>query len=626
MFCFSQGIAQDTINIFRTNITRQNNYTTSLAQNFLLNKRVKYWEYSVRQSQELLYNQTLLSQRLVQGNTAAQIWIKRNKGKYFNPVIWWESDAFLNNNNARSQLYAGYSIRPFAQLEFIPLYGYNIDIRNGRMDEGATPALFARWQSARAKEYDFMVQGFSRVKYIAPRRQDNHRVEFQGNKYIGEEVRLWFSSLSSFHEMDDYQAQSIQRLLSDTLNFHTGINYTLLPGLVVELGQRLTRQNRNYRFAHLYGGNPEFNTSGFRQDELQTQIKVAWQRQRLMGWVGYEYLLLDRTYRLANDLNLGANQFSELLKREAEKNYRSAFQKWSVFLRYRLHTRHAIETEYSSQYLRYDTPLNSNFDDRDEVTYIVRCSWEARWRRNFRMIYETTGQSRYSGFLSGTRSRDNYHQYNLKMRAASDWQFHPDWNLKTDQAVYVTYNVKTFGDPQFTDRSVRFLENMAELSGSWHRRWRSTFTAERKVQMLAYLNWPEFSESPLDTTRYITLQNKHEYTWGGKARHKTWTVGIGYRHFILQRNLIARVQEMPDNRIRLQMINRQSGPLSDCAFHTRKGNRLGFSIWWQRQKVFNKETQVDEELYPAQNIPQQELYTVQKILRPYFEIHALWLF
>jgi len=620
--------AQDSTRVFKTDITRQNNFTTSIQQFFGFYGTSGKTSVFVNQNQELLYNQTLATGRLVQGNAAAQVWIRQASGKRIQPVLWWESDAFLNNRNARSQLYAGIAIKPYDALELIPLYGYNIDVRNGRPDHGASPALFMRWQPQKLRDADLAFQGFSRVKYIAPRRQDNHRAELLTAKSIAGNSRVFMNLSAAFHGMDDYQSRSVQRLLSDTLNLQAGFTYTLMPGLLAEGAQRLTRQHRNYRFSHLEKGLPEFNASGFQQDELQSQIKLNLKRNKWMSYIAYEYILINRTYRLENDMQLAQPLYQEQLRREAEKNYRSAFQKWSFFSQYSFSRKHSVELEYSGQYLQYDTPLNTNFDDRDELTYIIRTAWNARWRSNFKMLYEVTGQSRYSGFLSGTRSRDNYYQYNLKFRSAGEWRFHPLWTLSLDQAVYVTYNVKVFGDPQFTDRSARFLEHRADMSGQWHHRWRSTFLAERKVQMLSYLNWEQFSENPLDTTWFINLQHTTEYMWGGKGRNLTWSLAAGFRHFIQQRHLIAENKDeiFPNNTIRLQMINRQSGPLSDFILRSKRGNRLSISIWWQRQKVFNQSESADADLYPAQAITYRELQNVQRILRPYFDIRALIVF
>lgn len=622
------ALAQDSTRVFRTGITRQNNFTTSVQQFFGFYGTSGKTSVFVNQNQELLYNQTLATGRLVQGNAAAQVWVRHAAGKRIQPVIWWESDAFLNNKNARSQMYAGLAFIPHPSLEVIPLYGYNIDVRNGRPDHGATPALFLRWQPRRIKDADLAIQGFSRVKFIAPRRQDNHRAEILAAKYIAGDAKVFMNLTGAFHGMDDYQSQSVQRLLSDTLNLQAGFAYTLLPGLIAEGVQRITRQHRNYAFQKLDMGLPEFNASGFRQDELQSQIKLSMNRHKWMSYIAYEYLLIDRTYRLENDIRMPQALYQEQLRREAEKNYRSAFQKWSFFTQYTLNRKHAAEIEYSGQYLQYDTPLNTNFDDRDELTYIIRTAWNARWRSNFKTISEITGQSRYSGFLSGTRSRDNYYQYNLKFRSAAEWKFHPLWALSVDQAVYVTYNVKVFGDPQFTDRSARFLEHRADLSGQWHPRWRSNFSAERKVQMLSYLNWEQFSENPLDTTWFVNLQHTTEYMWGGKGKHLTWSLAAGYRYFVQQRHLIADNKDeiFPNNTLRLQMVNRQSGPLSDFILRTRSGNRLSISVWWQRQKVFNQYQNADAELYPVQAITERELQNVQRILRPYFDIRALIVF
>lgn len=616
--------AQDTISLFRSSVLRQNNFTTALNQELRLEKKIGNAYLQIRHGQEALYNQSLESRKMVQANAANHLWIKYRTHKNIQPLIFIESDAFLNSKNGRSQWYAGTAIRPFRNMEWIPLIGYNVDVRNGRPDHGNTFATFFSWYPiSQIGTTRMNLNGYSRVKFIAPRRQDNHRLNFDLNKILPGGGRVFFLSNASFHELDDYQSRSVERMLSDTLSGQVGGSFKIAKYFFAEADQRLTSQQRKFKYRSLVDSPPEFNNTGFRQEEIQSNLRLSLRRNRLSAYVSYEFLLLERKYFLENQLQLAPALFQEFFNREAQKNYRSAFQKWMVFSRWRFHHRHALEVEYSSQYLKYDTPLNSNQDDRDEITYIFRATWESRWRSNFFISQDWTAQSRYSGFLSGNRSRDNYHQYNLKYRIQSEWQFAPGWVLKSANAVYVTYNVKTLGDPQFTDRSTRFLEHQVDLSGQWHRRWRSSLVVERKAQHLSYLNWSGFSETPLDTTWFTTLQQLNEYTWGGKSGGLTWTFCGGYRYFLLSRNNATRLinPESNDVKIALQSFNRQAGFISELKLRTWKANVIGLKIWWQKQVVWNKAQNISEDTYVVASITKQELDVRQRIFRPYFEIN-----
>lgn len=616
-------LGQDSISVFRSSLIRQNNFTTGTLQDLMMNKQVGKTKLIIRHFQEALYNQSLETKKLVQANAASQIWIQRRLDKKVQPLIFLESDVFLNSKNGRSQWYVGSALIPLKQLEIIPLLGYSLDVRNGRTDHGPTYASFFSWKpSFRSPTTQVNFTGFSRVKFIAPRRQDNHRFEWNVGTVLPGGVKPWLQAGGSYHELDDYQSRSVQRMLSDTISLHAGINYQLNKKLFTETSQRVAQQHRKFQYKSLIDSLPEFNHTGFRQDELQSLLRISFVGKRISLSALYEYILIDRTYRLENQLQMPSVLFQESFQREAEKNYRSAYQKWNLFSRFIVSRRHSLEAEYSSQYLKYDTPLNSNLDDRDEITYIVRTAWDARWRRNFFMNYELTGQSRYSGYLAGIRSRDNYHQYNLKNRIISEWSFLPGYSIKTVHAVYVTYNVKSFGDPQLTDRSTRFFENQLEGAATWHRRWKSILSFERKVQLQSYLNWIGFSETPLDTTWFTTLQQTNEYTWGGKGQGITLTMAFGYKYFLLKRNLLARFigGNGLEQILQLQMMNRQAGPLTEFKLRTFKNNQISCRIWWQRQLVWNESYQADEGEYAGFTISKEELEQRQSIFRPYFEV------
>lgn len=617
----SSVLAQDSLSVLRSSLVRQNNFSTGTQQEFRLFQNFGPVSLTIRHNQEGLYNQSLETRKFVQANAENQIWIRYRKNARWQPLVFLESDAFFNSENARSQWYGGIAWRGIPGMEVVPLLGYSLDIRNGRLDRGLTYATLYSYRPLLNRGKTHMsLNALSRVKWIAPRRQDNHRLDWEISTELPGGIRPWVQTQGAWHELDDYQGKSVQRMMSDTLMATAGVYFSLGPWFSGEISQRAGRQHRRFAYRPLLDTLPEFNHSKFRQNEVQSLVRLSFRSRKWLASASYEYLLLDRSYFLENQLNLAPGIFQELARNESEKNYRSAFQKWNVFSRLNLSARHGVEAEYSSQYLKYDTPLSTNQDDRDEITYILRTGWDARWRKNFSMVYEYTLQSRYSGYLAGIRSRDNYHQYNLKFRIGSEWEFVPGWVLKSNQAVYVTYNVKSFGDPQLTDRSTRFWENQAELSAAWHQRWRSSFGAERKVQRLSYLNWLSFAESPLDTTWFTTLQTTHEYTLGKSGSQLTWTLGVGYRYFLLQRNLNVRTNGSGDPILNVHMMNRQSGPVSEFRLRTRKNNQIGCRIWWQQQRVWNRQYPGLQESYAGQTMTETELQAVQEIFRPYFEI------
>jgi hypothetical protein len=65
--------AQDSISVFRSNLVRQNNFTTGTQQELLVNKQWNKTNFLIRHFQEALYNQSLETNKLVQGNAATQI-------------------------------------------------------------------------------------------------------------------------------------------------------------------------------------------------------------------------------------------------------------------------------------------------------------------------------------------------------------------------------------------------------------------------------------------------------------------------------------------------------------------------------------------------------------------------
>lgn len=611
------GYAQtDSLRVLKGMTARQNNFTISTRQYLRYERNFNRIKINAFQQQENLYNQSLTRSKWVQASWQHQLWLQYPLLPKFSLTHWFDADVFLTSHNQKWQGYMGITWNPIPQMEITPLAGYSIDERNGRQDKGFSPAVFYKWNANAGNNWLPVIQGYSRRKYITPRIQDNHQALITWAPVQSQSVNWYLQQMIAYHELDDYSGNTIQRILSDTFKTSSGLQYLIAKSVGIDLLQEVTFQRRQFKYKSLDLNAPNQNTVIFSQPEIKSQISGYLQTNKLQIRVGYAYELVRRFYKINNNQQLPEISFAELVANEKEKEYYAGFQK--VFLSFwlKVFPRHTLEGESSAQYLQYDTPSKINIDDRDELTRIIRLNWMSKWTRKFRMQYEWTGQYRYFGFLSNIKSQDNYEQYQLKLKSSAEWDFAPQWRLILEQSVNSLYNVKTFEDTQFTDRSTRNLESKLNLTKIWSPAFRSEFKIERKVLRISWLNWDQFSESPLDSTWFHTLESTHEWRWG---KNKAWTGKIGYRFFRQVRHQLAILSE-DFSVIQWRQINQQIGPLTGLSFRTLEGSWVFMMAWWQVQQFDNRYQRITGRATLNQPKSLSEVDNSSRSFVPYFEI------
>jgi hypothetical protein len=607
---------------------RQNDFTFStLMDSWYQLERGRY-SLDFRLSHSNIYNSTREEGRFVQMYFHTDIWQYLRIKPKLDIASWIETDQYVNNQNEKISGYAGVRYKPWPFLHITPLIGYTWDTRTAilgtsepqlKLDQGLTPALFLRSEHQWDDSLSMRTQLTARYKDILPRRQHNLVLDHDWVKGFEEGVTLAAGIHVSAHELDDYQGNSVKRILSDSIMPHIDLSYVFLPGLEWRSSNNMLLHRRRFMFQNLVLPLPEENDLTFQGVEIGTLQHLSMVRRAFQASASYEFQYSSRGYLLENNTALNASDFEAQLEREKQKDFIKNYHKVEAMVVLPMGKRQRLEARVSNQYLQYDTPSETNYDDRDELSWVASGKWMSSWNKSFFTSLDLQGNYRHYAFLLKEKSQDNYIQRSLRLDFDFGWDVSKQLRLEGEQAIYVTYNVKDFTDFNKTDRSTRNLES--NFKGVWrpNARVQSELSFRRKETHQSYLNWSEFSETTLDTNRILTVENRWRVLLNRPNAQQQWYAEAGYKHFDQTKRFKANMVGLDNllKAISLRQISLQTGPLFALGYRNRRQSSIDLGLWMQVQVHQNRfEVLATDQIFGAAQ-QEADLREVNVEFRPY---------
>lgn len=607
---------------------RQSDFTFSTNLDTWYRLTKGRYSLDLRLNHSNIYNSSREAGRLVQVYVHSDIWQYFKLKKRWDAASWIETDQYINNQNEKISLYGGIRYKPWEFLHITPLIGYTWDTRTailGRtepvveLDQGMTPALFVESAHEWADGLKMRTRLVARYKQITPRKQHNLVLDHDWAKEFLEGVTLTAGLHLATHELDDYQGNSVKRILSDTILPHIDLTYEFLPGLEWQSNNGIMLHRRRFLFNNLVLPQAEENDLTFQGMEISTSQRLAWNTERLKISGGYEFQFSTRSYDLSNDVGMNESDFAIAQERERQKDFIKNFQRVDAQMQWQVGARHTLETQVTNQYLQYDTPSETNFDDRDELSWVAMQRWRTAWSKDFQTALALQGNYRHYAFLFKEKSQDNYVQRSLRLNFEFAWDVLERLRLEGEQAIYVTYNVKDFMDFNKTDRSTRNLESSFKATWRPSKRLQVETTFRRKETHQSYLNWAQFTETTLDTNRLLTIEQRYRMYLSKPGSAGQVFLEAGYKHFDQTKRLRSNMVGLDNllKAISLRQISLQTGPLLAIGLRNRFQSTVDLGCWLQIQVKKNKYEVLDTDQIFGAAAQEASLKLVSVALRPY---------
>lgn len=618
--------------------SRQNDFTFVANFDTWFTLKKKNYALDMQLGHSNIYNTSLPAQRFVQAYVRSSIWQYFRLRKDLELASWIETDQYFNNRNEKVNLYGGVRYQPWTFLSVTPLLGYTWDVRTAvlgqtsaqpQLDQGLTPALLVQAEHTWPEiQLETSTRMFLRYKDISPRRQYNAYLRHSWQKQFEEGVQLQAAIAGGSHELDDYLGNSVKRILSDTVQPELNIAYTFYKGLEWQSENNLQFFRRRFLFSGLGDAPADDNDLTFTGLEISTRQRIGLVQPHWRASGVYTYQYAARVYDLENTTQLDPVDYENRLLIEQQKDFMKDFHRLEFQLDADLARRHRMSFGLVNQYLQYDTQSETNFDDRDELSYLGSTEWQARWRPRFSTTAGISANYRHYAFLFKEKSQDNYIQRSLRLEFKYGWDASKRLRIEGDNAVYVTYNVKDFTDYNKTDRSTRNLETNAKIFYRPTEKLQVETGFRRKETQQSYLNWENFSETTLDTNRIMTLEQRYRLQIDAKGRGRAWFLEAGYKHFEQVKRFKATLIGSSANSgpISLRQISRQSGPLLSVGMRDRNQSTLDAGVWLQIQTRLNRYERLAGTEFYANIFTEEALDVRSTELRPYLTIRLNYYF
>lgn len=620
----SEGVGQGSG--LQLSFRRQNNFTYTTNLDIIYRLQREKYRMELNLHHDNLYNSRINGDAFLQVFFRTSLWQFYQVKPSLAVASWIESDQFLNSGNQRYSAYLGIEYKWKDALSITPMVGYSWDSRSMILDQGFSPALRLSAQYEWEDGLTMQTRALLRTKYISPRHQRNMSVLTQWGKTLNEVADFSFGLKAGSNQMDNYKAGSVEQIKSDTISPRINFRYRLLPWMYWNSDNELTFTRRQFDYQTFTATKPEFNDVGFDQWEFYTQQKLSFAKGKLNGSFNYEYLYLGRRYEIENSTELNPVEFERAEEREKEKDYLRKLTNLELYLSYQLNKRHTLSLNGRNRYLQYDTPVESNFDDHDELTYSLSGEWRSRWAKTFTTRYKLLGNVRRYAFLFRERSQDNYTQRSLRMEFHFKWNALKQLTLTGSQFIYVTYNVKDFLDRNFTDRSTRNLESRLEARYRHSSKANSEFSFYRKEIHVSYLNWDAFTETTLDTTRTYIIEHKSRLQLKSRWKSTAIFLDLGYKHFSQTRYFNTSMISL-DNLfvpINLHTRNFQTGPQTGFRVRRKNPASIELNVWWQIQYQDNIYQEIDQLTSVSASFREDKLIQDVSRFRPFIKLSLNW--
>ncbi|KAA9331331.1 hypothetical protein F0P96_13860 [Hymenobacter busanensis] len=510
-------------------------------------------------------------------------------------------------------------------LQAYLLGGLTHDLRNGIQDVGPTygAALTAIFRPLPGLAQPVSVRLSGTRTQLGPRTWERAVADSWYEHRLDENATAALRLGYRRNRAEDYLANNVQRIQSDTAAAQLTWAYQLGTQAAFRSDNTLLLPTRSFRYRRLSAAADTLQNVGYEQYEVDTRQDLTLTRPKLQAHGVFGYHERARTYALRdNNRNLSPTRLRTATDRERIKDVLEKTTLWQGELTWLPTPKQALSISTTAQLLRVNTPSEDNNQDRDEASHQLRLTLASRWHPTFRTSLALWGEYRQFVFIKAEQSAENYTDRLLHWEPGFTWAPGP-FSWRAAYHLWVSYQVRDRPTEAARNRANRVLELEQHLSYQLTPRWLATADYQRRENRIGLLRWPQFTESPLDTTIVHDVSVGLRRGWSGLRGQSS--LRAGYR-FLEQRthNRAALIPDEagPSALIYLRTLTRQHGP--ELAYERRAGAlSLTGSLWLQSLQNRYR-YRPGQGTYAGASYTAEELRQRSDRLLPYFELLLEW--
>lgn len=441
--------------------------------------------------------------------------------------------------------------------------GYKVESQFDELNKG--PSVSGEFSIYNLNLSDFIVDGQLKLGYetIDPRKKSllYSRVYFVkpfDNNLASNEFDGTFSRVRKdfYFPADNISIQqfgiknNIEKRTENIFKFYNRFDYTISNSVAVVFNvnpdyRRVTKENTY--IPTTVNTQPSIYDTDIQELSFAGDVALNFQLPKVDYQVKAYYRERDEKHFLINSSRVSPNFVKILEDNEATKNNHSSIFKLNSNLYYNINLMNRVELTGSASILKYDTQSDINYDDRDELGFLVYFAHRFNNLKNLVLISSFDVNLYHTVYIFSQKSSNN--NWNRVIRFTSKSFFEPSDKFRNigTFSVLANYTVYDFQDIISTVKSYSFRQlNLKDsLIIRFAEHFGTDIYGEVKLYERGELNWSEFTQRPVNYFEDKIINSELNYFF-----NKFITFSGGYRWFEQRRFNYINGERVFDNYVR----------------------------------------------------------------------------
>ena len=444
----------------------------------------------------------------------------------------------------------GLIFNPVDYFTFSSYGGGSLDNQMGNKDEGFSFLLNSKINNYDLGGYLSNLEAEWNIDYLNPRINNQKKMNLNIQKRFSGEA---WSNLTFYYRKFDKDfyvndastlKQNIERRSELNVFISNEIGYRPLPQIMFSLNTFFLNKkvNRSTKYKSL----ENLSSSIFDTKINEIKLDMLFQISTDFGWMknNFKFGTNQREENHTLDYFEGAskNYFISRSKAESYKDNVSNSSILALSNYFLISSKNILTLQGIYKLLRYDTPIESNYDDRDELQILLSVNDEHRFQDNLSLVLNFEYNKYRTIFIFSERSANNQSNNILKFYTYTQYFYNDYFKTKALFEVLANYTVYDYKDKILSLKNLSFRQFQVFDSTSIFLTkiiFLDLF-ANLRFSERGELFWDSFKEKPadyyIDETYAITFwYKKMEYAFG-----------IGYKTFTQTRFLYENNRKVKD--------------------------------------------------------------------------------
>ncbi|MBI5472759.1 MAG: hypothetical protein HY961_10490 [Ignavibacteriae bacterium] len=401
------------------------------------------------------------------------------------------------STTASNSVLGGIEYLPNEFLALSPMIGHRWDNQAGARDKGLTYELGARLNPLDLDGYHFEGNAQFHQDRLDPRLLEQHFAHLKTEKtFIGrtrDSLDIGFTR--NRREFYAFSSGTMESRIENAFSFANLLNYEFSSSFATALFVNVYSRVLDKDFRSLTAMPTQFNT-GIDEFRLDASIDATYQDEETGMLATTRFTRSERSEKHFIKAPTAGARERLAQDQETRKDNFAVRTALSALLDFPFTRSDRALLSGAASILRYDTPADSNFEDRDELLVVFSLSTMHAVSRALDLSFTLDGTLNHIVYLFSERSANN--NINRVLRFAPRTLFRPFTNFTSMNAfeVLANYTVYDFEDRATQVRSFSYRQFgwMDSTSLDLSRTLGLDFFAYLKLYDRGQLNWSEFSE------------------------------------------------------------------------------------------------------------------------------------